>query len=186
MLTLVHESHLGMVKCKQRAREVIYWPAMNADIENTVRNCARCSEYQNQLPAEPLEPTPTPDLPFTEVGLDLFEFESKHFIVLVDYYSKFIEVDQLRDTTTTSVIHAIKAQFCRYGIPEKCRRTIARSFSYKNLYSFVTTMVSNILRAVPTTHRVTAKPREPYKLSKDCGKEQRTGTKPFWTIDLLL
>ena len=71
MLTLIHESHLGMAKCKQRAREVIYWPAMNADIENTVRNCARCSEYQNQLPAEALEQTPTPDLPFTEVGLDL-------------------------------------------------------------------------------------------------------------------
>jgi predicted aspartyl protease len=121
MLALVHESHLGMAKCKQRAREVMYWPAMNADIENTVRDCARCSEYQNQLPAEPLEPTPTPDLPFMQVGLDLFEFESKHFIVLVDYYSKFIEVDQLRDTTTASVIHAIKAQFCRYGIPEKCR-----------------------------------------------------------------
>ena len=133
MLTLVHESHLGTAKCKQRAIEVIYWPAMNADIENTVRNCA---EYQNQLPAEPLEQNPTPDLPFTEEGLDQFEFESKHFIVLVDYYSKFIEVDQLRDTTTTSVIHAIKAQFCNYGIPEKCRSDIGPQFQSQEFRQF--------------------------------------------------
>ena len=32
MLNLIHKSHLGIVKSKSRAREVMYWPAMNADI----------------------------------------------------------------------------------------------------------------------------------------------------------
>lgn len=103
MLKLIHESHLGIVKCKQRAREVLHWPGMNADIEVTVRRCDRCAQYQRKLPAEPLKPTPVPDLPFNEVGVDLFDFESKYYLLLLDYYSKFIEVDELQDQTTSSV-----------------------------------------------------------------------------------
>ena len=79
MLKLIHKSHLGMVKCKQRAREVMYWPNMNSDIEKTVRDCNHCAEYQNQQPAEPLKPTMTPDLPFSMVGCDFFDFQGKQY-----------------------------------------------------------------------------------------------------------
>lgn len=33
MLDRIHQSHLGMVKCKERARDIIYWPGMSAQIE---------------------------------------------------------------------------------------------------------------------------------------------------------
>ena len=72
MLSLIHESHLGVTKCKQRAHEVMYWPSMNSDIEETVRNCCKCAEYQRAQQLEPLLPTYTPDLPFIEVGSDIF------------------------------------------------------------------------------------------------------------------
>lgn len=65
MLGLIHTSHLGIVKSKQRAREVLYWPGMNSDIEElTLKNCSKCAEFQNKLPREPLKPTKTPELPF--------------------------------------------------------------------------------------------------------------------------
>ena len=32
MLTLIHEGHLGIEKCKRRACDVLYWPNMNKDI----------------------------------------------------------------------------------------------------------------------------------------------------------
>lgn len=38
-LNLIHKSYLGIVKCKQRAREVIYWPGMNSQIEQLVKDC---------------------------------------------------------------------------------------------------------------------------------------------------
>lgn len=117
MLKLIHQSHLGMVKCKQRAREVLYLPSMSAEIENMIRNCCKCAEIQNRLPREPLKPTATPELPFEEVASDLFEFEGKHYIILVDYYSKYIEVDELKDLRSISTIGALKAQFARHGIP---------------------------------------------------------------------
>lgn len=63
MLKLIHKSHLGIVKCKQRARKVLYWPGMNADIEQTVKNCGKCADFQKSLPPELASKAP-PDLPF--------------------------------------------------------------------------------------------------------------------------
>ena len=57
-----------------------------------IRNCGKCAEIQNRLPRQPLIPTETPELPFEEVASELFEYERKQYIVLVDYYSKYIEV----------------------------------------------------------------------------------------------
>jgi hypothetical protein len=70
-LKLIHESHLGIVKCKQRAREVMYWPTMNTAIEEEVRNRLKYATYQNKQSHEPT----TPEIPCGEVGCDLFDFE---------------------------------------------------------------------------------------------------------------
>ncbi|XP_074613785.1 uncharacterized protein LOC141873641 [Acropora palmata] len=62
MLNLVHESYLGVTKCKQRAREVLYWPAMNSNIKllRTVPSAATFKEnnplsryYEQKLPDYP-------------------------------------------------------------------------------------------------------------------------------------
>ena len=56
-----------------------------------------------------------------EVASDLFEFESKDYLILVDYHSKFIEVDSLMAVTSKSVIEKLKTQFARHGIPSVLR-----------------------------------------------------------------
>ena len=50
---------------------------------------------------------------------DLFQFHGKQYLVVVDYYSSFIEVDRFEETTASTVIKAMKRQFARYGIPEE-------------------------------------------------------------------
>ena len=136
MLKLIHQSHLGIVKSKQRAREVLYWPGMSAEIEDMIRNCCKCAEVQNRLPREPLMPTETPQLPFEEVASDLFEFEGKHYVLLVDYYSKFIEVEQLKDQRSRTTIDALKAQFSRHGIPSILRTDGGPQYSSEEFKDF--------------------------------------------------
>ena len=46
MLTLFHEGHLGIEKCKRRARDILYWPNMNKDVYETVSRCDVCREYR--------------------------------------------------------------------------------------------------------------------------------------------
>ena len=44
----IHQGHLGMEKCKLRARSTVYWRNINQHIENFVRNCNKCLDYRNR------------------------------------------------------------------------------------------------------------------------------------------
>ncbi|KAL2104348.1 hypothetical protein ACEWY4_001216 [Coilia grayii] len=136
MLRLIHQSHMGIVKSKQRARETLYWPGMSAQIEEVIRNCSLCADFKNKLPRQPLKPTETPKLPFEEVASDLFEFEGQQYILVVDYYSKFIEVNKLKDTRSRTVIETLKAQFGRHGIPATMRTDNGPQYSSKEFREF--------------------------------------------------
>ena len=75
MMAHIHSSHQGIVKCKRRAGEALFWPGMSSQIEEAVSDCPECIEYQNQQAQQPLHPTKTLDLPWVEVAADLFEWE---------------------------------------------------------------------------------------------------------------
>lgn len=45
MLQRIHESHLGIVKYKERARDVMFWPGMAKQIEDVVLKCAICNTF---------------------------------------------------------------------------------------------------------------------------------------------
>jgi hypothetical protein len=44
ILTKIHAGHMGMEKCKQRARDILFWPGMCKQIEDIVGKCAICFE----------------------------------------------------------------------------------------------------------------------------------------------
>ena len=55
---------------------------------------------------------------WAKVGVDLFQFEGRDYLVTVDYLTNFWEVDYLRnETTSRNVIRKLKMNFARYGIP---------------------------------------------------------------------
>ena len=118
MLKLVHSSHLGVEKCKRRARDVMFWPGMAAQITDTVLSCPTCSTHQRCNTKEPLTPHPAPSRPWERIAADLCEVNGRHYLVMVDYYSNFIEVDHLTETTSQKVIECCKCQFARHGIPD--------------------------------------------------------------------
>ena len=41
MFQQLHKGHMGMEKCKRRAREVIFWPGLNADADKFLETCTR-------------------------------------------------------------------------------------------------------------------------------------------------
>jgi len=118
MLKIIHSAHMGTEKCKRRAKEVLYWPGMNSQIEDVVSNCQTCSMYQRSQMKEPLIYHEVPKRPWAKVGADLFELSRKSYLILVDYYSGFIEVNQLQCTKSNEVIMCCKSQFARHGIPD--------------------------------------------------------------------
>ena len=41
-LQLIHKGHLGLGKCKLRAKDTVYWPGLNDQLEKLVLNCELC------------------------------------------------------------------------------------------------------------------------------------------------
>ena len=105
---------------------------MNVVIEEMVRNC-KCADFQNKLPRQPLKPTEMPELSFEEVAS---EFEGKPYILLVDYYSKFIEADELTDQRSRTTIEVLKAQFSRHGILTTLRTDNGPQYSSEEFKDF--------------------------------------------------
>ena len=119
MLRHIHSSHLGIEKCKRRARDVLFWPGMISQIEDTVLNCQICSTYQRENTREPMLPHIIPERPWSQLGADLFVFNGNNYLILVDYYSSFIELSLLHTTTSQQIITHLKSQFARHGIPDR-------------------------------------------------------------------
>ena len=91
---------------------------MNKQIEDVVSKCETCNKYWRRNTKEPLQPHPIPRRPWARVGADLCDVNGKTYLILVDYYSGFMEVDKLESTSSQSVIAHCKPHFARYGIPD--------------------------------------------------------------------
>lgn len=86
MLTKLHTGHQGIVKCRERARQSMWWPGMGKELEELVRNCPECCIAQRQR-AQPLMPSSKfPELPRQKDGTDLLEWRQKTFLLIDDYY----------------------------------------------------------------------------------------------------
>ncbi|XP_008181766.1 uncharacterized protein K02A2.6-like [Acyrthosiphon pisum] len=118
MLKIVHEGHMGIERCKNSIKDLIFWPNINSDIKNIVENCEVCMKYRNNNSKEPLIPHDIPQIPWFKLGTDIFHFDNKIYLLVVDYYSKFVEIAHLTSGfTSISVIQHLKSIFARFGIP---------------------------------------------------------------------
>lgn len=136
MLERIHEGHLGIEKCKMRARDVMWWPGMSAQIERTVAGCDTCAERAPAQPREPLVPHAVPEAPWQVVAADIFHMRNKNYLLVVDYYSKFVEVVTLYDLRSSTVISQLKSIFARHGIPKKFISDNALQFMSSEFASF--------------------------------------------------
>ena len=121
ILSRIHNAHQGVVKCQLRARTCVFWPNINRDIEDLVLACPGCQEQANSHPHEPLIQTEIPTRPWQVVASDLFFLQGEEYLILADYYSKFVITRLIPKgkSTSNTIIEIFKDIFSEYGIPEK-------------------------------------------------------------------
>ena len=110
MLGRIHSAHQGITKCRERARRSVWWPGISQELARVVQNCRECCKAQTQR-AQPLTPSPLPELPWQKVATDLFQWKQKTFLLIVDYYSRFIEIARLTNATAEEVVTHTKSIF---------------------------------------------------------------------------
>lgn len=117
MIDSIHTGHMGTQKCLLRAKDVMFWPGMTKQITDFVLECPICLNNRRSNTKEPLTPHEIPKRPWENVASDLFYFDNKDYLITVDYYSRYFEVDALPDTKSSTVIRKLKAHFARMGVP---------------------------------------------------------------------
>lgn len=118
MLQKIHYAHLGIDKCKSLARKCLFWPGMSKQIEDLIQNCDTCKRYQNNNAKEPMICKEIPSGPWEIVSADIFFLNGNPYILIVDAFSKYVEIKRLNNLTTGCTINEMKEIFARHGVPE--------------------------------------------------------------------
>ena len=134
----LHSGHQGMVRCRLRAKSSVWWPGLNKQLTDFVHNCPECARMTRPK-KEPLLPTPLPDYPWQRIATDLFTLSGNDYLVVVDYFSRYLGVIQLRSTTSKTIINTLKSLFARHGIPETVRSDNGPQYSSREFAEFAKT-----------------------------------------------
>ena len=120
VLQEIHEGHMGVTKCRKCAQQTACWKGINNDIQNTVESCQHCQIHKSAQRHEPMIGTPLPSGPWLKIGADQLTFEGKEYMVITDYYSRWIEIIYMgHDTTAKTTITKFKNVFVHWGIPQE-------------------------------------------------------------------
>ena len=118
MMDELHSGHLGIVRMKSLARCHIWWPNIDKDIQELAECCYACKENQATPPASPSHPWMPPEGPLERVHVDFASWRGKHFLVLVDAYSRWPELCQMHSTSALKVAAVLRRIFSTHGYPE--------------------------------------------------------------------
>lgn len=117
MLKVIHTGHTGVQGCTRRAKQMLFWIGMTADIARMVETCVICEKFQRSNQKHELLTNEIPTLPFEIVGSDLFHYQGDDFLLIADSYSGYYDFVKLAATTSKSVIEQLKRWFATHGIP---------------------------------------------------------------------
>lgn len=89
---------------------------MNENNKTFISKCDICRSVDPKQLRETIHPHDMTHRLWAKVGTDLFSFQNKDYVITVDYYTNFWEVDYLPDTKSNTVIQKWKAHLARQGI----------------------------------------------------------------------
>ena len=138
VLQELHQTHLGIVRMKKVARSYVWWTNIDKDIEHLVKNCCHCQVVQNVPPVVPLHPWIWPSEPWRQIHADFAgPFCGRTFLVVLDSYSRWPEIIQMKTTTTTATILQLRKLFLAYGLSKQLVSDNGPQFSSSELAEFL-------------------------------------------------
>ena len=151
VLDQLHTNHMGIKKTKLLTCKSIYWlTSINTDIEKHIKNCTTCLQFQQMQPKEKILHHDIPLRPWEVLGADVFHFNNKNYLCIVDYHSKFPVIIRLEGLSTENLIATAKIIFAEYGIPCKLMSDAGTNFISDRFSKFCSSL--NIKQAVSSAY----------------------------------
>jgi hypothetical protein len=123
VLDNLHAAHQGQSSMELRARAIVFWPGMTLDISNTRARCDDCNRNapsQASLPSTPAQP---PTVPFEAVVADYFDFAGRHYLVIADRLSGWVEIFATptgsKQAGAQGLVDRLRNFMAIFGVPEE-------------------------------------------------------------------
>ena len=95
-----------------------------------------CLTYRNRQSSETPIKSDILDYPWTTCAADFFRLQGHYYLLFVDYYSKFIAVENLQNPQSETVINKCKRILSQFGIPKELITDNGHEFSSHKFRSF--------------------------------------------------
>ena len=155
ILKQIHEGHLGLNKCQMHAKETVYWPGLNDQLEQLILNCQLClksSRSKDKGTPHTALGHEVPQVPWSKVAADIFHYESQPYLLIVDYTSRFPIVRKLKSMSAQHITEHFKSIFSKYGWPD--------TLVSDNGPCYAAEAFSNIMKEYAVNH-ITSSPHYP-------------------------
>ena len=120
------------------------------DIKKYIKSCATCLEFQQTQPKEKIIHHDIPLRPWEVLGADVYHFNNKNYLCIVDYHSKFPVVKRLEGLSAENLIPTVKVIFTEYGIPWKLMSNTGTNFVSDKFSKFCNSI--NVEQAVSSVY----------------------------------
>jgi len=141
VVDLAHDGHQGLTKTKQRLRSKVWWAGIDRQVEAKCKTCHGCQLVGLPTPPEPLKHTEFPSQPWQDLAADLMGPlpSGEYVFVVVDYYSRYFEVDILKSVTSATIIGSLERIFCTHGLPQSLKTDNGPQFTSEEFGTFLKT-----------------------------------------------
>lgn len=139
VLAILHASHPGVEKTKMIARSHVWWPGIDNDISNNVKSCTTCQAQHRAAKPVQQTPWPFPQRPWSRLHIDFGgPFLGHTFLVIVDAFSKWIEVFPVSSTSAEATISSLRTAFAQHGLPDLIVSDNGPAFTSAQYLEFLT------------------------------------------------
>lgn len=188
-LKKIHLGHLGIEATQKLAKEVVFWPNLNNEIKDLVQSCETCAKLSANQKRIEMKSYEVPKEPFEIISMDVFEVDIKgkkrRFLVTIDHYSDYFEIDELKDLSSACVILICKRNFSRHGIPRTVITDGATNFSSQEFKKFSNDWEFNHVMSSPHYPQSNGKAESAVKVVKTLIKKSIDSNTDFYQMLLL-
>ena len=149
VLSLLHDTHIGIVRMNGLARSRFWWPGIDADIERICNECSTCSQNAKNQSKNPLSVRDFPSGPWQRIHIDYAGFfYGSMWLVWIDAYSKYAGVERVKSANSINTVRKLEELFSFFGNQEQIFSDNGTTFTAMEFSEFCT---SNGIRHICST-----------------------------------